>query len=142
MKHDPIYMEPRALEFLRQWPKVEPVLRPVYSRFYDAGLIWFDPNVDIDPDEKGRDFPGSMRLTERGQALKELVDAQSFNFFTVEQIAPLLVGGDLEEKENRIFKDDIPGVRVQQAMTGLKAALANMSVAFERLEATMKRANR
>lgn len=140
MRHDPIYMEQRALEFIRQWPKVDPVLRPVYSRFYDAGLIWIDPNVDRGADNEG--FPGALRLTERGQMLKDIVDGQSFNFFTVAQIAPILVGGDLEDKENRIFKDNIPGVRAAQTAQGLKFALAKLFVAVERLEKATKRAYR
>lgn len=108
MKEDPIYMEKRALEFLRAWPGVPEVLRPVYSRFYDVGLIWVDPNVDYDPGFGPDVWPGALRLTEGGAALKDLVDGQSFNFFTVKQIMAILPSGDLTEKERRIFKDDLP----------------------------------
>lgn len=114
MSEDPIYMEKRALEFLRQWPEVDPLLRPVYSRFYDAGLIWVDPNVD--DGYTGSDWPGALRLTEHGRALKEIVDGQTFNFFTRKQIVPLLPNGDLTEFARRIFKDDLPHPKIAKVL--------------------------
>ena len=130
---DPIYMEKRALEFLRAWPKVPEVLRPVYSRFYDAGLIWIDPNAD---DDFGA-WPSQLRLTEKGKILKEIVDGQSINFFRVEDINPLLPNGDLDEVSRRIFKDDIPGLRPPKVdLSGnLVAALGRL---HEALDARLK----
>lgn len=136
MKNDPIYMEARALEFIRSWPDVPQTLRPVYSRFYDAKLLWIDPNVDR-PGGSGADWPGALRLTERGQALKEIVDAQSFNFFTVDQIKPILADGDLSEKERRIFKDDIPGAKLLPALRGVRSAMERLNIALERLDRTL-----
>jgi hypothetical protein len=101
---DPIYMEKGPLEFLRSWPDVPEKLRAFYPRFVFRGLIWDDPNIDAPP----KAFPGSLRLTERGEMLKEIVDAQSFNFFTVEQMKAILPQGEDPNRLDRIFKDRIP----------------------------------
>ena len=117
----PIYMEPRALEFLRAWPDVPETLRPAYSRFYDAGMIWVDPNVDSD----GHTWPGQLRLTGAGEALKEIVDSQTFNFFTARQLQPI-IGAAMARQ---IFKDELPtskkGVYAQRER-GLRAAMAGL----------------
>jgi hypothetical protein len=104
-----IYMEKNALAFLRAWPNVPEVLRPVYSRFYDTGLIFIDDNVDCDHFT----WPGQLRLTERGEALKQIVDAQSFNFFIPSQLEPIMPQGYRHEEhfvggeDRRIFKDNL-----------------------------------
>lgn len=135
-----VYMEQRALEFIRAWPDIPPVLRPAYSRFYDAGLLWFDPNVDYDPDLDT--WPGQLRLTERGVALKEICDGQSFNFFTVTQLQPIFPNGigpdDIRDVDKRIFKDEIPqaGKKASQEYRdtyerhGLSGAIDRLKIAL------------
>lgn len=77
-EYEPIYMDARALEFLRAWPDVPEGLRPAYSRLYDAGMLWADPQAP-----QGLAFPGIFRLTALGQAMKDTLAIKSINFFRV-----------------------------------------------------------
>ncbi len=85
-----VFMDQRALAFLRAWPRVEPGLRPAYSRFQSAGLIWIDPNVDAETDLDGAPiWPGAMRLTRAGEVLKVMVDSQGYNMFSQTQVVAI-----------------------------------------------------
>lgn len=127
------YMERNALAFLRAWPDVPEVLRPVYGRFYDAGLIWADPNI-----EATGEWPSQLRLTEAGEKLKELVDGQSFNFFMDYQLVEIMPSGDLGEVERRLFKNQMIGGTgaspyVQEAKAGVMAAVERLKTALDAL---------
>lgn len=143
MTADPVYMEKIALAFLRAWPDVPEALRPVYPRFVHRGLLWIDPNVDWN----GKRFPGALRLTEAGERLKEIVDAQSFNFFTIEQLEGILPDGDDPARLDRIFKDKIPGSippmghPASPLTPGLLPAMSRLEVAIDNLLSAAK-ANR
>lgn len=143
MSDDTIYMERRAFEFFRAFPDVPEPLRPVYSRFYDTGLLWTDPNAD-----DGDQWPGALRWTEAGRALRDAYDENfpngQINFFRVSQICELLPSGDLGEAERRIFKTELPGQvppmgHPQSPSGGLKVALLGMSMAVDALGVSMRR---
>lgn len=140
-----VYMEPLALIFLRAFPGVPESLRPVYSRFYVNGLIASDgrgaPDLELTPDP----WPGGLHLTEAGRRLKEIADGQSYNFFTVRQIKDILPSGQIEEVEQRIFKDRLPGhytgFAPYREPLGLLAAMAKLGAALDGLsDATANRA--
>lgn len=143
-----IYMERRAFDFFRDFPDVPELLRPTYSRFYDAGLLWVDPNVDTDGS-----WPGSLRWTAEGRGLRDVYEdmfpSKQINFFTVEGIKPFLPTGDLDDVTRRIFKweHEMPGLippmghPKSPALGGLRYAMAGCEVALDRLLETMK-ANR
>lgn len=82
-----VYMEPRALAFLRAWPDVPPALHGVWDRLWAGGVLWSDPNVD-DPEVGG--FPFHLRLTEAGLWLKDLANGQSYNMFLRKDVMGLL----------------------------------------------------
>ncbi len=141
MSEDAIYMEQRAFEFFRAFPDVPEILRPVYSRFYDVGLIWSDPAI-----EATIDFPSSLRWTNAGRELREIYDENfplhSVNFFSRATVLRLLPDGDLGEKARRIFKDDLPkGVRATgspAAGGGLRFAMAALELQLDDLLSAMK----
>lgn len=85
--HPTVYMEPRALAFLRSWPDVPEALHGVWDRLWAGGVLWTDPNVDAD----ARIFPHALRLTAAGQVLKTLVDDQSYNMFLLGDVLALLM---------------------------------------------------
>lgn len=140
-----VYMEPRALEFIRAWPNVPEGLRPAYGRFQSAGLIWVDPNVDSDPDLDA--WPFALRLTERGEALKEVCDGQTYNFFTYQQLQPIFPNGvgpdEISDADKRIFKDEIPqaGKRASREYADLYEGGAGLSGAINRLKAALSAAS-
>lgn len=76
-----VYMEPRALAFLRAWPDVPQALHAVWDRLWAAGVLWTDPNAGDEWDASPAKFPFSLRLTSAGEALKTLIDGQSYNMF-------------------------------------------------------------
>ncbi len=140
-----IYMDRRAFEFFRSFPDVPEVLRPVYGRFLDAGLLWVDHQA-----EQAGDFPGPLRWTERGQQLRddyfEAFPSGTVNFFTETQMRRALPDGDRPDPEWRIFKDapENPGVApsgdvIGRPSTGLKPALLRLNIALEILTGTLGR---
>lgn len=135
-----IYMEQRALAFMRAWPDVPEVLRPVYARFYDHGLIWSDPNAESDGG-----WPSSLRLTNQGQMLKDIVDSRSLNWFSIPELSDFMevrFDGD-----RRIFTDQepppgVPGscpAHPAQRPRGLKNAMRRLEQAMDRLETTVRK---
>jgi hypothetical protein len=130
---DPVYMEMKALMFLREWPNVRESLRPVYARFLDAGLIYLDPNVD----ETGT-WPSQLRLTHRGDLLKEIVDGQSFNFFTAKQLAPIMPhGSDPADPDRRIFKDRLPNTGLSVFKLATPKSRGDIRTTLTRLSETL-----
>lgn len=89
-----IFMEPRALAFLRAWPDVPEVLQPAYSRFYDAGLIWSDPNA---PQEMG--WPGTLRLTAAGHRVREVMIGSNINYFRIEDVFGVIAAEKLIQQD-------------------------------------------
>jgi hypothetical protein len=161
MDYEPIYMVPRALQFIRAWPNVPKDLRPAYSYFYDAKLIYLDPNVD-DPGDGHRNWPGSLRLTEEGERIRDLACAQTNNFFRIPEVFKSVPAVDLEELPEDVghffalfqLAPDWPdlqkwmratlreprrgvraGVQLQREPMGLKLSLARLGVAADRLAA-------
>lgn len=106
MSEDLIYLEKRAREFLEAWPNPPEGLRPVYSRFMDAKMIWADPNVDSD----GKSFPGTLRLTEDGQRLKDLVAGQSYNGYSLRDVLGCCSLGQDTAAFQALFKYELPGM--------------------------------
>jgi hypothetical protein len=98
------FMERNALRFLREWPKIDPALEGVIERFISAGLIT-KPLPDVDR------YPWGCELTAPGEALKALVETQTFNLWMKQDIADILPDGDLSEN-TRLFLDDLPEARV------------------------------
>lgn len=161
MEYEPIYMIPRALEFIRAWPNVP--VRPVYSLFYDAGLLYMDPNVD-DPGDGNRTWPGALRWTAEGERIRDLCCSQSINFFRIVDIFKNVPVEDLEDppKYLRCFYDlfqvapDWPDIQkwvrarvgppgasraVLEApgpALGLKVRMARLEIAVERVLAALK----
>lgn len=96
---EPVYMENKALDFLRAWPDVPEALRPVYGRFYDAGLIWSDPNAPQD-----MEWPGALRLTALGHRIREVMMGKHINFFRVQDVFALLNDDQLQKKGAMVTK--------------------------------------
>lgn len=78
-KYEPVFLDHRGRLFIESWPNVPENLRPAYSRFYDAGCVWVDPNIDTTFETER--WPGALRLTTLGESLRDAVQSQSFNFF-------------------------------------------------------------
>lgn len=91
-----LYMEPRALAFLRAWPDVPPVLRPAYSRFQDAGLMFVDPEAP-----PGMSWPGPIRLTALGHRVREVMIGKTINFFRMVDVLALM------PTQNLYFRDPV-----------------------------------
>jgi hypothetical protein len=142
---DPIYMERRAFEFFCAFPDVPEILRPVFSRFLDAGLIWQDPNVD----ETG-EWPSQLRWTEAGQTLRdeyeESFPKRRINMFSLRRVCELMPSGDLGEIEKRIFKDQLPGSippmghPLSPKPAGLTQAMIGLEMAIESLLPNLRKA--
>jgi hypothetical protein len=132
---EPIYMEPQALQFIRAWPDIPEKLQALMPRFINHGFLWADPNVDIP-----KKWIGSMRLTETGERLKELCDAQTFNFFVPSQLKEILPQGYDPSRLDRIFKDRLAPVRNYRAApataqgSGLREKLVQLGKAVENLK--------
>lgn len=142
MRNDPhnVYMEPRALAFLRAWPDVPVVLRPAWSRFRDAGLMDLDP--DYDEDFSDGKYPSYLRLTPAGQALREIVTRQSYNLFSHEEasaigglIIPETEEGYLTYKNlwrdpvavtMRVFGSPKPGDDIKSKLAQLEAVMGKL----------------
>lgn len=151
LEYDPVYMEPRALEFIRQWPDVKEALRPVYSRFFDAGLIWVDPNA-----ETTSSFPSQLRLTELGWRIKEVAGSRGMNFFRLPEIFDQFETEDLAERTAKAdfmlrlwrstdgqpmtFDDrDVRRYISNRLGQGLHASPDGLKGAMQRLEAQLSR---
>lgn len=91
---DPVYMEHRALAFLRTWPDVPEDLRPVYSRFFDAGLIFVDTNAP-----EGMSYPGKLRLTALGHRVREVMMGKQINFFRLVDVFALIPVEKLADRD-------------------------------------------
>lgn len=89
-----VYMEHKALAFLRAWPDVPEVLRPTYSRFYDAGLIFVDTNAP-----QGMSYPGQLRLTALGHRVREVMIGKTINFFRMVDVFALITADKLANRD-------------------------------------------
>lgn len=144
-------MEATALRFMRAWPEVPNDLRPVYSWFFDAGLIWIDPQA-----EATGAFPSQLRLTESGQLIKDLVDGQSFNFFRIpdvlalEQTKYIVMKAEPIKHLLKIFQTDWrnPDIKLYCDLRkkdqpipecGLKTALTALGLAVDALNSQIER---
>lgn len=94
-----LYMEPRALAFIRAWPDVPEVLRPVYSRFYDAGLIFIDERAP-----KDAPYPGRLRLTALGHRIREVMIGKYINFFRLVDVFSFVQAKALADQEPKTAK--------------------------------------
>lgn len=82
-EQEPVYIDKRVWDFLRAWPDN---LNPeIYDWLFEARVI-ATPRDQIGDKSIWRTGPC---LTNLGYPFKEMIDSQSFNFFTVDQLLAL-----------------------------------------------------
>ena len=74
----PVYLDHRMSEFMRAFPDVPDVLRPVYVKAHDAGLMATPPG---EATGNGTRWPSGPVMTRLGGEFKDLLESRAQNLF-------------------------------------------------------------